>query len=93
MGDVRSSWSILRKSVPTTTLQAVYDVLSQLKTACGYMLMWFDQNYMQANAEKFQLILFARQEVAGSLNIGGTVINSEPVVKLPGFSIDKAFVF
>ncbi len=48
---------------------------------------------MQANAEKFQLILFARQEVAGSLNIGGTAINSEPVVKLLGVSIDKALSF
>ncbi len=55
--------------------------------------MWFDQNCMQANAEKFQPILFARQEVAGSLNIGGTVINSEPVVKLLGVSIDKDLSF
>ncbi len=42
-------------------------ILSQLKTACDYMLMWFDQNCMQANAEKFQHILFARQEADGSL--------------------------
>ncbi len=48
---------------------------------------------MQANAEKFQLILFPRQEVAGSLNIGDTVINSEPVVKLLGVSIDEALSF
>ncbi len=56
------------------------------------MSMWFDQNCMQANAKKCQLIfiLFARRQVAGSLNIGGTVINSEPVVNLLGVSIDKS---
>lgn len=43
------------------------------------MSMWFVQNYMQGNADKFQLILFARQEVAGSLKYR---INSGPVVKL-----------
>ncbi len=55
--------------------------------------MWFTQNCMQANTEKFQLILFSRQEVAGSLNVGGTVSNSEPVVKLLGVSIDRALSF
>ena len=115
IGDVRSSWSVLRKGAPQGSVlepfifncfqndllcsitslvdifnyaddntigvqvASTHDVLSQLKTACEYILMWFDQNCMQANAENFQLILFARQEVTSSLNIGGTVIHSEPV--------------
>ncbi len=51
--------------------------------------MWFYQNCMQANAEMFQLILFARQEVTGSLTIGGTVVNSEPVVNYSEFLLIK----
>ncbi len=50
-------------------------------------------NCMQANAEKFQLILFCRNEAAGSLNVGGTAINSEPVVKLMGVYIHRALSF
>ncbi len=48
---------------------------------------------MQTNTEKFQLILFSRNKVAGSLNVGGTAIKSEPVVKLLGVSIDRALSF
>ncbi len=73
---------------------SVYDVLSQLKNACDLMLIWFTQYCMQANAKKCQLILFSRHEVAGSLNVvGGTAINSEPVVKLLGGSIDRGLSF
>ncbi len=42
-----------------------------------------------SNAYKFQLVLFGRQEVASNLNIGDTAINSEPVVKLLGVSVDR----
>ncbi len=55
--------------------------------------MWFTQSCMQANTEKFQLILFCRNEVAGSLNVGGTAINSEPVVLLLEVYIDRALSF
>ncbi len=69
----------------------VYDVLSQLKNACD--LMWFTQNYMQADTEELQLILFSSHEASGSLNVRGTAINSEPVVKLLGLSCDRDLSF
>ncbi len=55
-----------------------------LKMHAIQILMWCAQNRMQVNADKFQLILFGREELAGSLNIIGgtcTAINSEIVVK------------
>ena len=55
--------------------------------------MWFSQNSIQANPDGFQLVLFNREEVAGSLNAGGLDINSEPVGKLLGVSIDRALTF
>ncbi len=72
---------------------SVPDVLSQLENVCDPMLMWFTQNCMQANTEKFQLMLFCRNEVARSLNVGGTKIISEPVVKLLGVSTNRALSF
>ncbi len=57
------------------------------------MLIWFVKNCIQANVEKFQLILFGMQGVAGRLNIGGAIINPEPAVKLLGVSIDGALSF
>ena len=47
-----------------------------------------DVSRMQANADKFQVILFGRHEIAGSLHIGGTVISSDSCNTVVFFSYD-----
>ncbi len=73
-------------------------MLSQLKMhaiiSCICLVkMWFVQNCMQAGTGQGQLILFARPEIANSVNIGDSVINSEPVVKILAGSIDRSLHF
>ncbi len=48
---------------------------------------------MYANANKLQVIMFRRQEVAGSLNIGVVVIKSKPFVKLLVVYTDRALSY
>jgi hypothetical protein len=67
-----------------TSLQRVSDV----------MLKWFNDNYMQANPDKFQLIIFGASDVTNnSVNINGNNINAEQNVVLLGVGIDQKLNF
>ena len=55
------------------------------------MVMWFVQKYIQQNTDKFQSIWWTGS--SSSLNIVGSAIDSEAVVKLLRVSIDTALSF
>jgi len=56
---------------------------------------WFTENNMQANPEKFQVIIFHRERSNKiiSLNVGSTEITSTTTIKLLGVIIDSDFSF
>ncbi len=73
--------------------ESVESVLSNLSAACNSMLSWYADNFMQANPDKFQLIIFNNQNTPGCITVNNKVLISEPVVKLLGVLIDKKLCF
>ncbi len=51
------------------------------------MLSWFDLNYMKANPEKFQFILFGKDNNSTLTLLPGVTLESLKVVKLLGVHI------
>ncbi len=69
-------------------------VKKSLEAAASEALAWFRANCMQANPEKFQVILFSRQNVQSfEVVIENYVIKAERCVKLLGVQIDTKFSF
>ena len=70
-------------------------VISNLETVCNVMIDWFHQNYLKANPEKFQAIIFGNQCDTSdvTINIGQTSVNMCEVVKLLGVYIDRDLNF
>ncbi len=52
------------------------------------ILSWFDLNYMKANPEKFQFILFGKDNNSTHTLLPGVTLESLIVVKLLGVKID-----
>ena len=72
----------------------IQDVQLKLCHNATVMLEWFQSNYMQANPSKFQLIIFSKDTLACELKINeGTIIHSQPTVKLLGVNIDDKLSF
>ena len=65
------------------------EVIQKLEAVASIMLEWFHLNYLQANPDKFQLILHGKSNKANVLNIGNKV-DLEPLcdVRLLGVTID-----
>jgi len=70
------------------------DVKSNLECICKSMLEWFNVNYLQANPDKFQVIIFENgKNNERLLNIANTEVKACDVVKLLGVYIDKDMNF
>ena len=69
-------------------------VKDSLELASLDAVIWFMQNYMEANADKFQAILMSRNDQQTVVfNVNGTLIQSEKCVKLLGVQIDTKLLF
>lgn len=69
-------------------------VKSTLECGSEAAIHWFENNNMQANAEKFQVTLFTRETITDfSVNVNGNVLKSESCVKLLGMLIDDKLTF
>ncbi len=73
--------------------ESVESVLSNLSAACNCMLSWYADNFMQANPDKFQLIIFNNQNTPSCITINNKVRILGPVVKLRGVLIDTKLRF
>ena len=71
-------------SAPTKTL-----LLDKLSSATNTALRWFRENKMQANASKFQFIVFGSNTENLVLEIENTKIEESDNVKLLGVTLDK----
>ena len=69
------------------------DVINKLKNISNILINWFQNNYMKANPEKFQFIMYSKTNEAKSILINDTVVNSETSVKLLGVHIDSRLNF
>ncbi len=69
------------------------NVLSVLSLACNSILSWYVDNFMQANPNIFQLIIFSNHYTPSCITLKNTVLNSEQVVNLLGVHIDKRLTF
>ena len=66
---------------------------SKLLAASDIMISWFENNNLQANPNKFQLIVFEEANEERSLAIRGADFQSSSSVKLLGVQIDQSLVF
>ena len=72
----------------------VLDVKIKLQYVATEMLSWFSDNYLKANPDKFQSILFGcNDNTQGMLNISDTNVNMSATVKLLGVYLDKDLNF
>ena len=72
----------------------VEEVVGKLKTVASVMLEWFQDNYLQANPEKFQFIVHGTTDKSYLLQINNNVcIPSVDEVKLLGVTIDSGVNF
>ena len=63
-------------------------------SAVSTMIHWYKMNYMQANPEKFQLIIFDKERKPRTLQLNHDVtIQSVSNVKLLGVNIDVELNF
>ena len=72
------------------------DVQSKLELVASKMLSWFGNNFMKANPNKFQYIIFDRSiknDDDHVINIGSEQIPSNKCVKLLGVNIDNKLTF
>ena len=56
-------------------------VTARLTQVSDVTIQWFKTNFMQANPNKFQLILFGSDHVDKSININGNTLSAEPHAK------------
>ena len=66
---------------------------TKLLDASDIMISWFENNNLQANPNKFQLIVFEEANEERSLAIHGADLQSSSLVKLLGVQIDQSLVF
>jgi hypothetical protein len=70
-------------------------VVHRLEAASRKAVEWFDDNCMQANADKFQVSVLSRDPNITSitLHINDVVLTSTDLVKLVGVKIDRGLTF
>ncbi len=73
----------------------VHVIKTNLELASEVAIQWFKDNFMKANASKFQALCVSRDIDPSMLElyIDGVVIRSEPHIKLPGVHIDQRLSF
>lgn len=69
------------------------NVIRKLEQVSNIMINWFDQNFLQANPEKFQAIIFSKDKQEKVLKIANKNVQTSNVVKLLGVYIDNEFNF
>ncbi len=67
----------------------------ELEVASGVAIQWFKENFMQANASKFQGLCVSKavNPPVLELFIDSIIVRSEPRVKLFGIHIDECLTF
>jgi len=69
-------------------------VKDSLENAAATSLKWFNNNYMDANPNKFQLLTLTRQKnISININVNGNIIESSDCVKLLGVLFDSNLSF
>ena len=71
-------------------------IKQKLENASYMAITWFDSNYMQANAEKFQVALFSRCDNVSlelKLKPSNVVLRNDDTVKLLGVYLDRKLSF
>jgi len=68
-------------------------VKTNLERACAVAIEWFKSNYMKANADKFQFMMFQQNSDILSLSPNGNEIIASKEIKLLGLTIDKNLNF
>ena len=67
-------------------------VKGMLEDVCNQAIMWFNENFMRVNPEKFQFMLL-NSSINISLNVSGSTISNTDMIKLLGVYIDKKLDF
>ena len=76
-----------------TSADTIDSLYRSLQRIAGVMLSWFDLNYMKANPDKFQFILFDKDNNSTLTLLSGVTLESLKVVKLLGVQIDFQLKF
>ena len=69
------------------------DVKSKVLDYVRKMILWFEENNMKVNPDKFQCIVFGKADNIGTFEINGNQIEAESSVKLLGMCIDNKLNF
>ena len=74
--------------------KSIQVVLSRLTRCAEQMIDWFNHNFMKANPDKFQFIVFDKSSlVKYAITLNKTSIVSQDSVKLLGITFDKQLSF
>ena len=69
-------------------------VKNVLESAVNTSLQWFEDNFMEANPDKFQCMVLSRdKDININFSVNGRTLNNEVCVKLLGVHIDKDLTF
>ena len=71
----------------------VDEVIVNLQNVTALMLKWFECNYLKANSEKFQCILYGKGNIETPIIINNHSVMSQNSVKLLGVNIDSGLSF
>ena len=61
--------------------------------AVDKVILWFNDNFMKVNLDKFQCIVFGNVANPGTFQINGNSVNAEESVKLLRLHIDNKLNF
>ena len=79
-------------NTPYSANSNIVDIFSNLKLQSNILNKWFKDDYMEANPEKYHLLLSAKEET-NTLNIEDVCINSTKCEKLLGINTDSNLTF
>ncbi len=70
-------------------------ITAELEVAFGVAIQWFKDNFMKANASKFQIVCVSKAVNPHVLEllIDGIIVRREPQIKLFGIHIDQCLTF
>ena len=69
------------------------DVCTKLQSIANNMIMWFQENDLKANPDKFQMIIFDKKHQDHTVVIDNITIKNKQSVKLLGLDIDRKLTF